>query len=210
MLDPSKLELPKFSPDELLGRTFVREMEDDKKFRAIVVQKILDSDAENHKDLKFLVEIGEGGYDEIISYGELSQLIEDMVERESDPDHHYAYKGIIAHQGPLQSSHNNYKGSRYNVLILWEDGSETYEPLDIFKKDDPLECARYAEENGLLDTPGWKSLKHIAKNKHKLARLVNKAKTTGPVYQFGIRVPRYMMHKNDKQEDKTVSEDQRI
>ena len=61
-------------------------------------------------------------------------------------------------------------------------------------KDDPLTVAQYAENNGLLDTPGWKRLKRFVKNKKTFARMVKQAKLTsqrhGPIYQFGIRVPR--------------------
>jgi hypothetical protein len=49
-----------------------------------------------------------------------------------------------------------YKGSEYNVLVQWEHGPDTYEPLTLMRNA--------KVENGLLDTPGWKSLKRIAKN----------------------------------------------
>ena len=55
--------------------------------------------------------------------------------------------------------------------------------------------ADYAHENNLLDTPGWKRLKHIATNKnrlHKMAIQANVSSTSkkGPVYNFGILIPR--------------------
>jgi hypothetical protein len=63
-------------------------------------------------------------------------------------------------------------------------------------KDDPITVAQYAEDNGLLDTPGWKKLKRFVKNKKTLARMVKQAKLTssrnGPIYQFGIRAPRHV------------------
>ena len=46
--DPSLLQLPKFSPDELTGCTFICKMDDGQKHHATIVQKILDKDAENH------------------------------------------------------------------------------------------------------------------------------------------------------------------
>lgn len=78
------------------------------------------------------------------------------------------FKEIKGHQGPLRKTHPEYKGSAYNVLVQWEDGSETYEPLDEMIKDDPVSIASYAVENNLLDTPGWKRVRHIAKNQKKL------------------------------------------
>ena len=46
-------------------------------------------------------------------------------------------------------------------------------PLDIVIKDDPVSVASYADENNLIDTIGWKRVKHIAKNQKKLQRMVD-------------------------------------
>lgn len=73
------------------------------------------------------------------------------------------------------SSHHEYRGPLYNVKVLWEDNSETYEPLVERIKDDPVSCAFYARENHLLYTPGWKSLKRIAKCKKKFRCMVMQA-----------------------------------
>ena len=62
------------------------------------------------------------------------------------------------------------------------------------KVDDPITCAEYVLENGLLQTTGWKSLRKFAKNKKKLDRLLKQAKLKQlrrePIYKFGVRVPR--------------------
>ena len=81
-----------------------------------------------------------------------------------------------------------------NVKVLWEDNSETWEPLSIIKKDDPVSVATYAENNGLLNKPGWKSLRHIIKNKKVHQQLINQAQLKSQcyssIYQFGSCVPR--------------------
>jgi hypothetical protein len=59
------------------------------------------------------------------------------------------------------------QGSKITLLIKWENGEITKEPLSIIAADDPVTCAIYARENGLLNQPGWKRFKHIAKNKKK-------------------------------------------
>jgi hypothetical protein len=59
----------------------------------------------------------------------------------------------------MTSKHKEYKGSSYNVLVKWKDGSETYKPVDIIMKDFPRTLAQYADDNRFLDTPGWKKLK---------------------------------------------------
>jgi hypothetical protein len=46
-------------------------------------------------------------------------------------------------------------------MIEWENGEITQEPLRVIAADDPISCAIYASENGLLDkTPiEWYSKK---------------------------------------------------
>ena len=65
-VNPSDLKLPKFLPEELLGLTFLREMDDGKSYRAKIVRQTIDSETANHKKMKFLVKIGEGKFDDIL------------------------------------------------------------------------------------------------------------------------------------------------
>ena len=145
--DPSSLNLPKFSPEELTGLTFIRQMDDGQKYRATIVKKINDMDAQNHEKIKFLLKVGDGELEEIIDYIELSAIVEAQHQEEKDnPEFAWVFKDVIGHQGPLRPTHPEYKGSSYNVLVQWEDGSETYEPLDVIIKDDPVSVAKYAAE----------------------------------------------------------------
>ena len=156
--NPSSLNLPRFSPEELTD-------DGQNKYRAKIVQKIIDNDAANHDKIKFLVKLGHGKYDEIIEFNELSVLAEAQHESEMDhPDIAWVFKDIKGLQGPLRKMHPEYKGYAYNVLLQWEDGSETYEPLDIIMKDDLVSVACYAAENIPIDTSGSKRVKHIAEN----------------------------------------------
>ena len=61
-------------------------------------------------------------------------------------------------------------------MVEWENGETTYEPLTNIVLDDPVTCAVYAKEKQLLDTPGWKCFKSIARRDKKLLRIVNQAK----------------------------------
>jgi hypothetical protein len=60
--------------------------------------------------------------------------------------------------------------------------------------DDPVSCAIYVREKDLLDKPGWKRFKHIAKREKKFTRMVNQAKlrlyNTAPRYKYGFEVSR--------------------
>ena len=130
----------------------------------------------------------------IMGYAKLCNIIEEQNKQEMEnPDCAWIYKEVIDHQGPLKQHDPRYKGSKWNVKVLWEDNSKTWEPLMIIKKDDPVTVATYAEKNGLLNKEGWKSLKHIVKNKKVHQQMVNQAKFKSkhyaPIYQFGVHIP---------------------
>ena len=99
---------------------------------------------------------------------------------------------VSAYEGPLDPRHPNWKGSKYNVMVEWENGEITSEPLAIIAKDDPVTCALYAKDNDLLKLDGWKHFKGIAKRQKKLLRMVNQAKLCSfreaPRYKYGYEV----------------------
>jgi hypothetical protein len=195
VLDSSEARVPKFSPEELVGRSFLKQMDNGDVLRAEVVRKINDVDAGNHKNLKMLLKLGDGEVEDIMSYVEINDLITEQMEQElSNPDHQWTFKGILGHQGPLSKDSGNWKGSKYNVKVQWEDGSITYEPLNIFAKDDPITCAMYAKEHDLLETAGWKFLRKHARRTKKAERMIRQYKLKrvrrGPIYKFGVQVPR--------------------
>jgi hypothetical protein len=168
---------PTFSPDDLVGCTFLMQpQEDGQRFRARIVRKIIEMD-ENEEKIKFLLTLSDKDHDEIMAYNDIIDLIADQYEEEqTDPEKQWLFKAIQGHEGPLTPKHPHYKGSKYNVLVLWEDGSTTYEPLDQFGKDDPVTCAQYAKDNDLLELPGWKRFCLMAKNQKKFKRMVNQAR----------------------------------
>jgi hypothetical protein len=92
------------------------------------------------------------------------------------------------------ASDRDWKGSKYNVLVEWETGETTYEPLKEIATDDPVTCAEYGQKNNLLNTDGWKQFWRIANIEKKLQRMINQAKLESyrrnPFWKFGILVPR--------------------
>jgi hypothetical protein len=123
-VEPSDLSLPEFSPDELLGQTHLRDMEDGQQMRARVSRKTMDTDAESHQNIKFLTEAGEGTFNEIIAHNKLSDLTKKRnQEKEECGNAGWAFKAITGHVGPMLSSCHNHKGLLCNVKVLWEDNS---------------------------------------------------------------------------------------
>ena len=178
-----------------MGLTFLHDTVTGERVRAQVIKKIEDMDAKNHQNIKFIIEYGDPVYEEIISYGELSDIVEKQhMEELEEEDRLYIFKKILSHEGPLKPSDANYKGSKWNLKVEWEDGTITMEPLSIIGADDPATCAKYAKENGLLEQEGWKRFRRLAKRTKLMTRMMNQvalaAKRKGPIYMFGIQVPR--------------------
>jgi hypothetical protein len=204
---PSLFISPSFDPEELLGQTFIRDTIDGRSHRARVVKQIEDAEAKNHAALRFEIMVGtdENSFYEIIGYNELTDLIELQATAASKPltnfevsnfddtNNTFKFKRIIGHMGPLKPDHKKYKGSSWNVLVLWEDNTESYEPLSIIGKDDPITVSTYAEEHNLLSTDGWKQFNRIAKKRkvHEIMihKLQAKPNRHSPVYKFGVQVP---------------------
>jgi hypothetical protein len=107
----------------------------------------------------------------------------------------WSFDKIIGHQGPLTKNHPEYKGDVYNVVILWTNGEQTAEPLSVIAKDDFMSCVTYAQENGLLETAGWKRFKSAARKAGRYLRLANLAKMrTTPKFKYGVEIPRHYHH----------------
>jgi hypothetical protein len=118
---------------------------------------------------------------------------DEQQHQDEDGNGFWNFKRIVGHKGPFRTSDPEYKGSRYNVLVEWENGEITSEPLNIFGKDDPVTCTIYAREHGLLEEEGWKRFKGIAKREKKMLWMVNqsriKATRNAPRYKFGYHIP---------------------
>ena len=127
--------------------TFLHGVENDQCLCAKVVCQVIDCDAQNHQKLKFLLSLGDGDIEELIGYNELCDIITEQHAAEKKGEIPYmTFQKILDHQGPLKPGSSNYKGSAYNVKVLWEDNTETWEPLNILSKDDPVTLAKYAHE----------------------------------------------------------------
>jgi hypothetical protein len=86
-----------------------------------------------------------------------------------------------------------YKGSAWNILIDWDAGEPTWEPLNLIAKSDPMSVSIYREKNGLLNKKGWKYLKRHARNTRKVCRHVREILkprgADGQRFKYGLRLP---------------------
>ena len=161
--------------DDLLGRTFLLPMDENgERKRATISDHVKDQ-------LRFKLKIDGDQLDDLISYNQLMEYLEDKTDTGPLEDGFYRFKCIIDHKRPYTSSDPEYNGSSYNLLIEWETGEQTWEPLSNIIASDPYTCAVYAKEHNLLNTPGWK------KSKYRQVRASRK-------YKHGWEVPRDYTH----------------
>lgn len=183
--------------DDLIGRTFLMEPDEDGCIQRAKISKLVadheDLLRQNPERIKYVCRVGKDSDEEILTY---NQIMEHLSR--ADNDTVWKYKAIVDHQGPLSPSDADYKGCPYNVKVDWENGEMTYEPLNVIAADDPVTCAIYAKEKGLLDTPGWKRFRTIAKRQKKFTRMINQAKLrsfrSSPKYKYGFEVARSYDH----------------
>ena len=103
----------------LLGRSFLLPPEDNGERH---MAKIIDIDdyGQPIEDIKFKLKINKDQAEEIMSYNQLMDYIQKGTDAEEDPDSLFNLRDIVAHQGPLESTDPNQKGSKQ---MLWLNGS---------------------------------------------------------------------------------------
>ena len=155
--DPPYIKpMPEFNPDSLIGRTFLLPpQENGERLRAKdtkkVVQEIEAVDGNRIPNTNFVLDIGEGKVEELITYNPLLDHLEQAEEQDNSMDQElYRFRAIIGHEGPLKATDPNWKGSKWNAQIEWETGDITFEPLSVIAADDPITCAAYAKEKNSI------------------------------------------------------------
>ena len=188
--------------DDLLGRTFLLPMDENgERKRATISEHVKDlyqQQVSREDQLRFKLKIDGDQLDDLISYNQLMEYLEDKTDTGPLEDGLYRFTCIKDHKGPYTSSDPEYNGSSYNLLIEWEPGEQTWEPLSNIIASDPYTCAVYAKEHNLLNTPGWKLLKRHARTARRLIRTLKKSKyrqaRASRKYKHGWEIPRDYAH----------------
>ena len=188
--------------DDLLGRTFLLPMDENgERKRATISEHVNDlcqEQVSREDQLRFKLKIDGDQLDDLISYNQLMEYLEDKTDTGTLEDGLYRFKCIKDHKGPYTSSDPEYNGSSYNLLIEWETGEQTWEPLSNIIASDPYTCEVYAKEHNLLNTPGWKLLKRHARTARRLIGTLKKSKyrqaRASRKYKHGWDVPRDYAH----------------
>ena len=153
--------------DDLFGRTFLLHGIGERK-RATISEHVNDlcpEQVSREDQLRFKLKIDGDQLDDLNSYEQLMEYLDDKTDTGPLEDGLYRFKCIKDHKGPYTSSDPEYNGSSYNLLIEWEPGEQTWAPLsNIIASDSYI----YAKEHNLLNTPGWKLLKKHARTARRL------------------------------------------
>jgi len=185
-----------YDPRDLIGKTYYKDPDESGEQEKMVIQE-MNEDNQSHSidPITYRSMNPEGSYEEVISYNELIEKLDDenyYAEKEGD------IKAIIDHIGPLKTSDDNYNGSLWNVKVLMSDDRIEEIPLQLISTKDPILCARYARKNSMLDTEGWKRFRKQAKSLKKLVQMTNlhqlKSFYATDNYKFGVQVPNNHSH----------------
>ena len=95
---------------------------------------------------KFLVALGEGEREEIMTYHEIMDLVNSQLDKDNE-NQSWSFEAILDHRP---------KKKKNEILVLWTTGEETWEDLSWIGAQDPITVAMYAKAHNLLNKPGWK------------------------------------------------------
>ena len=186
VFDVTEGNLPEVDPMEIIGRaSFIPRYIEGLVHCAEVMWRVDMVDGETEQ---YLVRLGDSTQIDIMTYNAIVYGIENLLTRESEhPEDNrlWIFKKLLDHRK---------NGQQWNVLMKWEDGSESWEPLSIIWRSYPLTLAEYAIDNNLLHLDGWNCLWRYARNMKKLARLMIQVKLNSMNnalrIKFGFRIPR--------------------
>ena len=102
--------LPTFDPKDLIGRTFLRDPnEEGIRHRAKIVEILRENDEERTNDLRFVkfrCSINDNQYEDIVTYVDIINHIEKEENEQPNNDREWKFKSIIGHEGPLLKDDN--------------------------------------------------------------------------------------------------------
>ena len=145
--------------DDLLGRTFLLPMDENgERKRATISEHVKDlcqQQVSREDQLRFKLKIDGDQFDDLISYNQLMEYLEDKTDTGPLEDGLYRFKCIKDHKGPYTSSDPEYNGSSYSLLIEGEPGEhvlETSSAPTILVERDKLDLSSLIPPKGEMES----------------------------------------------------------
>ena len=114
--------------DDLLGRTLLLPMDENgERKRATIsdhVHTTNQDQASRENQLRFKLKIDGEQLDDLISYNQPMEYLEDNTDTGQLENGLYRFRCIEDHRGPYNPSDSEYIGSSYNLIIQWETGED--------------------------------------------------------------------------------------
>jgi hypothetical protein len=143
---------------DLVGRTF-KLPEVDGISEQTTIKECIDKYARTlstHPELiRFKCTVNDKEMDNLISYG---QIMKSLEPADNDSKRDFKVDKTYAHRGPLKPSDFGYLGSSYNLMVRWQSGRESTEPLTAFIGTRPIDVFLYTKANIILNARGWLSV----------------------------------------------------
>ena len=184
-----------FDPSDLINRSYLgHEEEDGTLLRKRITELVEEYEGQLEKDpkrVKYRSVTDATGFEEVVEHSDICQFIEEQEQRN---DGTWKFQTIL---GDRTVKGRGKRGkNKHEILLEWESGERTWEPIRTLWPTQKYLLAEYAQENGKLDAWNSKSMpiKKIAKQNKLMVRMVNKAKLesykNNTTYMFGYEVPR--------------------
>ena len=109
--------MPTFDPSDLIGRAFLLPpQENGERHRAKVTRQVVDiidqDNGQRVENVNFILDIGNGKVEQLISYNQLLEHLENAQDHDMGMDQElYRLRAIIGHQGPFLASDPDWKES---------------------------------------------------------------------------------------------------
>ena len=110
--------MPTFDPTDLIGRIFILHPEENgMRHRAKVTRKVVEiiDQGNGHRveNINFILDIGNGKVEELISCNQLLECLENAQDNDMGMDQErFEFRAIIGHQSPLAALDPDWKGSK--------------------------------------------------------------------------------------------------
>ena len=112
-------EMKGIDPNDLIGRTYLKTIGNDGDQVRMKVISYIDRKTRNNNNnkdsIKFISKNGDESYQDIITYNQLLDKVEEYDN--SYGDGLTNFQSIVSHEGPLNTSDPRYKGSKWNFSI---------------------------------------------------------------------------------------------
>ena len=132
--------------------------------------------------------IAENMYAQVDDEGNQYLLLQEITDHKSDNSAIPISDGMIRNRSGTLKPKVTTRG--WYLLVLWRDGSTSWERLSDLKESNPIEVAEYAVANRLTEEPAFKWwVSNVIKRRNRIISKV-KSKYWKTTHKFGIRLPK--------------------